>query len=449
MTTLANKTLFQLSYPLFLQSLVMFGVMIADMSIWSAHSPDTAAALSVAGQVVRIAVELSTVLGIGAVIVISRQLGRNDPDGARLTAEVACAANAVVGIGIGLALAILGPLALHLMALSPGIEADGASYLWLFSGATVFLCFGQAAVSALRGFGMSRTVMVLGVFGAVFYLALEYVLVLGWGPVEPLGATGAGLANLLTRATVAGVLAVVVIRRLDLRLKLRAWLAHLGLVREMTGLALPSVSDFIAYGFYQMIVVGLIATQGEVEILARAYVMIAMSFLTLVIMAVCQGSEVLISFRLGEGDPASARRQGVSSAIVATVLSTFCAVILFAAAGPFVGLFTDDPAVHRLSRDLLWLTIFLQPCFSVNMILFHALRALRDVRWPVIVSQGLSWGLGLPLAWYLCIHQGHGVIGVWYALIVEELAKASAMTFRWLTRSAVPQEPVVATEPGQ
>lgn len=432
MTALPGRTLFQLSYPLFLQSLVMFAVMIADMMIWSAHSPRTAAALSVAGQVLRIATELSAVMGIGAVVIIAQQLGRGEVEAARDTAATACLANGVIGIVLGAVLALAGPVALGLMALTPEIEAGAVLYLRLAGVAMVFLCFGNAAIASLRGFGHSRTVMLLGVLGAGFYLAMEYLLVL----VAGLGVAGAGYANLALRAAVALVLTIVLARLLRLRLHPGALAGRIGQVRRMAGLALPSVSDFIAYGFYQMILLGVIATQGEVAVLARAYVMIAMSFLTLVIMAIVQGSEVLIGYRRGAGIHGQAWRQGWSSAAIAAALSAGCAMLIWLGSGPFIGLFSADPAVHDLSRRLLGLTILLQPCFAVNMVLFHALRAVEDVRWPVLVSQALTWGLGLPLAWLLSAPLGWGTEGVWYAFIGEELAKAGAMAWRWNRQKA-------------
>ncbi|WP_092858592.1 MATE family efflux transporter [Albimonas pacifica] len=433
-----ERTLFQLSYPLFLQSLVMFAVMALDMMIWSRHGPGTAAALSVAGQVMRIAVEVSALMGIGAVILISQQLGAGARRAAERTAEVACLANGALGLALGAALALVGPLVLRLMTLEAGIEADAGLFLRWAGGAIVFLCFGNAAVAVLRAFGRSRLVMALGVIGAAAYLGLEVLLVLGAGPVPALGSEGAGIANLVLRAGVAMALAAILVRGMGLRLRPRVLLRRAALARRMAGLAAPSVSDFIAYGVYQMVLLAVIATQGEVAVLARAYVMIAMSFLTLVIMAIVQGCEVLIGYRLGAGDREAAQRQALRAAGIAAGLSMGCAIAIRLAAEPFLGLFSDDPQVHALGRSLLTLTILLQPCFAVNMVLFHALRAVEDVRWPVIVSQSLSWGFGLPLAWALCIPAGWGVEGVWLAFLAEELAKALAMLRRWTVRTRGP-----------
>lgn len=426
-----GMSLFQLSYPLFLQSMVTLAVMVLDAMIWSAHSPQTVAALGVGAPILRIAFELSTLLGIGAVIRIAQHLGRGEDAAAREVAGVACAANAVLGCGIGAGLALAGPLAIGAMELDPGVAADAKLYLRLSGAAMAFQGFAAAAIACLRGFGESRLVLGLGLFGAALYLGLEYLLVLGAGPIPAMGAAGAGLGNLVLRIVVAAALVAVVLRRLGLRLSFaRAW-AQLGLVRRLAGLALPSVSDYVAYAAYQIVLIGVIAAQGTTAVLSRTYVMIALSFLTLVIMAICQGTEVLIGYRLGAGAWDAAHRQGLRSAGIASALSTACAGVLWLGAEPFIALFNADPAVLDQSRRLLWLTIFLQPCFSFNVILFHALRAVEDVRWPVVVSQSLTWGLGLPLAWALCGPIGLGIEGVWWAFIVEEGAKALAMLWRW------------------
>lgn len=434
MTGRGDPTLFQLSFPLFLQSLVMFSVMVADLMIWSAHGPETAAALSVAGQVLRVAVEVSTILGIGAVILISRQLGRGEAESARRIAAVAIMANALAGVCLGAGLALAGPFALTWMGLDPGIKGQGALYLRMTGAAMVFLCIGNAAISCLRAFGASRVVMRLGVLGAGLYLLLEYLLVLGPGPLPALGVMGAGAANLAMRIIVALALLIVVVRMLKLTLRPALLRGAGGQVRRMAALASPSVGDFIAYSVYQMVVIGLVATGGEAALLTRAYVMTAMAFLTLVIMAVCQGTEVLVGYRLGRNDHVGAQALGLRGAAIAAGLAMGSAAVIWLASSPFVGLFTADPEIHASARRLLFLTIPLQLCCGVNMILFHALRAAEDVRWPVLVSQGLTWGMGLPLCWLFSGPAGLGLDGIWLAFIVEEAAKAAAMFWRWKRR---------------
>lgn len=427
----ANATLFQLSFPLFLQSLVALVVMLFDTMIISAHSAGAAAAVSIANQILVVAFEVSTLLGIGGVILISRALGQGDEAQARGIAAVAVVANTALGIGLGAVLAIGGPLVLSLMDTTDAVARDARLYILIVSGALTFICFSAAAVACLRGFGHSRIILLLGVSGSVFYLALEYVFILGLGPIPALGATGSALGTLVMRTVVAIVLGCVLTKVLRLRLWSVRLPSQWPLVRRLFGLSFPSVSDYIAYGVYQLILVGFIAAFGVTDVVSRAYVMIAVSFLTLVIMAISQGNEVLLGYHQGAGRAGKAHAQAMRSTAIAAAASTTLATLLYLVSESFIGLFTQQADVLDLSRRLLWLTIFLQPGFAANVILFHSLRAVGDVRIPVLVSQGLTWGVSLPLAWLFCVHSGHGVVGIWYALIIEETMKAVLMSLRW------------------
>ena len=94
-----------------------------------------------------------------------------------------------------------------------------------------------------------------------------------------------------------------------------------------------------------------------------------------------------------------------------------------------------------MANQLLFLTIFLQPVTVMNTILFHALKVTGDVYVPVVASQLVMWLVGFPLAYFVCISLGQGVIGLWYVFILEESLKATFMFYRWSGgrwRAAVP-----------
>ena len=122
------------------------------------------------------------------------------------------------------------------------------------------------------------------------------------------------------------------------------------------------------------------------------------------------------------------------SASLAAAATTSIATLIWLASVPYIRLFTDNPAVIELCGSLLFLTIFIQPGFAFNTILFQSLRAVGDVRWPVFVSLTVTWGLGLSTAWFFCLFLNLGVTGVWLSLIIEETVKGSLFLHRWLSR---------------
>ena len=168
------------------------------------------------------------------------------------------------------------------------------------------------------------------------------------------------------------------------------------------------------------------------------------AFLPVVIMAVSQANEVLVGYRFGAGKGEDVYGRAWRSGAIAAVVSTGCAVLIFMLSSPLVGLFTDDAAVHAQARELLYLTIFIQPLSGLNTVLFHSLRVLGDVRAPVLFSQVIMWGLAAPLAWLLCVYLDFGVAGLWYAMIFEEAAKTLFMVVRWMRHSRTTPETLPA-----
>lgn len=429
-----HKTLFQLSFPLLLNSLMTFAVMLSETMIVSAHSANTAAAVAVAKQVLVIAFEVSAMMGIGAVILISHSLGRGDEAAARQVATVAVVANSAIGLVLGLLLGVGGPFVLCLLGTPDVLAADARLYLGIVAAAMVFNGFSMAAMACIRAFGHSRVILQQGIVVAVLFVAAEYALVLGIGPIPALGVAGAAAGVLVVRMLMAVLLWIALRRIADIRIGLDALRCQLPLVRRLLSLSFPSVSDYIAYGFYQLILLGFVGGFGVAAVLGRTYALIVMAFLILVIVAISQGNEVLLGYRRGEGRPDEAYRQALRSSLLAAAVATGPAVLFWLVADPFVAMFTADAEVRALTGRLLWLTIFIQPGFALNTILFQSLRAVGEVRWPVMISLGVTWGFGLPLAWLLCVHQGLGVEGVWYALIIEETIKGMLMLHRWTRR---------------
>lgn len=426
-----GKSLFRLSLPMFVYSLLTFSVMLSEILIMSAYSANAVAAVAVARQVLQIVFEMSGMVGIGAVILISHSLGRGDEEGARQIAALALWANTIFGLLAGGLLYLASPIVIWLLDVPAPIVSDTSLYLSVAAAAMTFNAVATAAISCLRAFGNTRVIVMTGLALSIVYVAVTYVLVLGVGPVPALGVTGAAYATLASRIAMALMFGLAIYRMLGLRLAFWEIKARLILVRRMLVLAFPSVADYIGYGFYQLVLLGFVAGFGVESVLSRTYVMLAMSFLILVIMAISQGNEVLVGYRCGEGRPRAAYSQALRSSLAAALASTMIALLFWLFSGRFLGLFGLSDEVLAVSSHLLLLTIFIQPGLAFNTVLLQSLRAAGDVRLPVIVSVGMTWGLGLPLAWLLSVTAGYGVEGIWYALIIEEGLKACFMLWRW------------------
>ena len=432
MTHATSKTLFQLCFPLFLNAFMALAVTLIDTIIISNYSDDAAAAVSIANQVLGVAYDFSALLGVGGVILISRSLGQGRERRARTIASVTIMANAALSLLIALLLLVAGPILVELINTPPEIVDDAVLYIHVIAVAMTFNGFLMAAVSALRAFAQVKTILVLGIFANILYIVLEYVLIYGYGPIPELGVFGSALATLIVRVSGVLLLIWVLARNLQLRYRTGMSLKRLTpLVKRLFNLSYPSVMDNVAYGFYQLFLVSFIAGLGVATVLSRSYTLTLTAFLTLIVMTISQGNEVLVGYLFGAGRRTDVYWRAMRSAGIAALLATSISILFYLFAAPLIGLFTDDPEIHRMARQLLFLTIFLQPVTVMNTILFHALKVTGDVYVPVVASQLVMWLVGFPLAYIVCVPLGHGVIGLWYVFIFEEGLKATFMFYRW------------------
>ncbi len=60
-----------------------------------------------------------------------------------------------------------------------------------------------------------------------------------------------------------------------------------------------------------------------------------------------------------------------------------------------------------------------------------ALRGLKDVRLPMLITVTAYWALGLPLGAWLGLHRGQGAPGLWMGLILGLSVAASLLAWRF------------------
>lgn len=427
-----DKTLFQLSYPLLLTAAIGMVVTLIDTMIISAYSEEAAAAVSLANQILLVTYDLSALFGVGAVVMISRHIGKGDFKAARAVATTAVVANLIVSIILGILLWLFGAWLATAINTPANIYDDTVMYLHVAAITIMFNGVMMAATASLRGFGKTRTILIYGVAAYAVYLASAYLLIFGFGPIPELGVAGSAIATLLVRALAVLALLRVVYRQLQLRShQLPRGKQLKAQIRELFTLSYPAAADNLAYGVYQMFLVSFIARFDVAMVLARSFTLALSSALTVTLMALSQGNEVMVGYRYGAERLRDVYKCAMQAAAVAALLTTAAAILLYLFAETLFGLFTDQRTIIELGTQLLWLTIFVQPATALNTILFHSLKTLGDVHVPVIATQVMMWGLSLPLAWWLSVQLELGVIGLWYVLLIEESLKALYLLHRW------------------
>ena len=180
---------------------------------WLRSLGDTAlAALTTASISVWLFTGVALLVSIGLGALVARYSGGGRLAGAAYVADQGLR----WGVGIGIVAGALGVFATPaLFAASGATEAvteAGVGYVRVFWAGGVALLVQMAADAVWRGHGNTRVPFLVGLISLGVNIALDPLLIFGWGPVPGLGVTGAAWATVLAGVVGAG-LNIVLLRR--------------------------------------------------------------------------------------------------------------------------------------------------------------------------------------------------------------------------------------------
>ncbi len=445
--TLRTESLFQLTWPIFLQQTTQSVVFFVDFWFFSHLSDEIAATVGQLLPVVWIgAFVLPSFAGAG-VSVASQYLG------ARQHAQVipAYLLNLLCTAGMGLAFAALlwslAPQIVRWMGLPAGLAGIGTVYLTAMSGYFVFLgvLVGYNAVLSSRGMTQWMMYNAFIVSSLNLVLASLFVLVFHWG------IRGVAFASITSVATAATLAVWLVHRRLQVRFRVPGVLAGMaGVARPLFRIAVANSFEPFSYTVQQIILSAMIISLGVDAMAANAYASRVQMFQITFSLSLGLGAQILMAHWMG------ARRFDDVNRLYGKVIARgmvvagayACAMALFW--NRTLGIFTQDPAILRLGRTLLLIAMFYEPARAVNIIGGFALKTVGDARFPLVVAIVFIWGI-LPVVFAINHAWTLTIAGFWLCFATDEIVRAGINLWRWRTgrwKSRGIVRPVPVAPPG-
>ncbi len=315
------------------------------------------------------------------------------------------------------------------------LQADAAAFLRAIS-------FGAPALSLFltcRGFseGLSRPgpSMVLGLVGLLLLIPIGYVLMYGRFGIPGLGASGCGIATAVVIWLQLGIFAAILARSPHYRGA--GWsrgrpgpdpraigrLLRVGLPMTLSQAlesSLFTVAGLVIGGF------GEAAAAGN----QIAFSVAGVSFM--VPLGVALATTVRVGNATGLGDRAAVRRAGFCGMALAMALQAGSSALLLAAPAAIAGLYTGDLAVIGQAAALLPLAGIFQVSDALQVTSMGALRGLKDVRVPVLITLVAYWAVGMPVGLWLAYRTAMQAPGMWTGLIAGLTTAAALLCWRFV-----------------
>lgn len=369
-------------------------------------------------------ISIGEMVSIGVDAITARRHGERRPQEAARTVGDGI----FVGVGLGTLIALASPLLMPflfaLMETNAAVTAIGSQYLGYYL-LGMPLIFGFFAVdAAFRAVGDTRTPLYILLLTTVMGLALDPMLILGVGPIPPLGVRGAALATIVPRG-VAFLVGVLLLRK---RALLVVGRPRLDIWARIARIGAPAATTGVVFSFIYVLLTRTTTQFGTPALAALGLGFRVESIVYVVSVGAGAAVAAIVGQSLGAGDVDRARRAGWSAVSLVSVLGGAMALVTVAIPETLAGVFSTDAAVVAEAAHYLRIAAFCQLFLGAEVVLESAMGGAGWTLAPMLGSTAIT-ALRIPVgAWAA---SQFGTTGLWWTLALTAAARGILMAALW------------------
>ncbi|CAN5331164.1 MATE family efflux transporter [soil metagenome] len=429
-----NRAIFMLSIPMILEMVMESLLAVVDIFFISRLNDNNAiTAVGLTESVIGIVYSLAMGLGMAATAMVARRIGEKDAAGASVAAVNALYLGAALSVVISIASFLFHKDILRLMGASPEIINVGSGYtLWLLGGNFVII-FLFLANGIFRGAGNAAIAMHSLWIANIVNIVLDPILIFGWGPIDAMGVTGAGIATTIGRASgvlyqlyyLAGEKGIIKIRKENIKID---WSVIVRLIKVSSG----NIGQFLISTASWLFMARIIVTFGSAAFAGYQIAIRVIIFTILPSWGMANAAATLVGQNLGADKPERAEQSVWRAGLLNMIFLGFISIFFYVVSDPILRFFSSDEEAIRYGSQCLRIVAFGYVFFGYGMVVVQAINGAGDTRTPTILNLFVYWGLQIPLAYVMSKQLGFGPSGAFWAIAIAEsvLAVAAILIFR-------------------
>lgn len=433
-----KKSLFQLSWPIFIELTLFMLMGMVDTFMLSAYSDNAVAAVGMSNQVINLIGVMFNFVAAGTIILVSQNLGAKNQTKACEVSIVSIGANFLIGIILSVVMITCSKYILTFMNTPLEIMDITLNYTKII-GSFLFLMAIQPVLSGiLRSFGYTKHSMIITLIANLINICGNALFIYGLFGVKELGPVGVAISTVFSRFVTVVLIAVIIYRKIEFKFSthfFKSW--PLQDVKNILKIGVPSALEQLAYSTSQVIIISFVSMLGTLAITTRVYTGNISMFVYLFSLAIAQGNQVLVGYLIGEKKTDEVSHQTFKTQRLAVSVSLGLSIICYLGSDFLFGIFTSDANILSLGHTLLLINVFLEIGRATNLVLTNALKAAGDINYPFILGIVGMWVICIPVAYVLGIWFGLGLAGIWIAFAVDECFRGLVFTIRWKSQKWV------------
>lgn len=403
------RSLIGLTLPIMLGQLGQMLIGAGDVYIASLYSTNSVAAIGVANGVINpiFLFGVGMTMGISPSLAIFRGQGKDTNH----TLFTSC----LYGLTIGLVLTFI-TLGLNQFVPSIGFEANMIPSIMKYINIVAWSFPFALGFQAIREYLQSKEEVIipnmLSLIAVVVNLALNYVLVFGFGSFSGLGEVGLALASVAIRVLLYISLLVFAFNK-ETKFFFSAELAQ-----HILKFSFPIAFMFFLEVLAFCSVTILTGTIGVVAAASNNIIMTLASIAFMIPLSISSAIAVKVGHSYGEENFLKIKHYTFAALIITGGFILISAGTFFIFPKSIMQFMSSDPAVITLGIQLLFIVAIFQISDGMQVVLAGILRGLKFTKFSSIMVLVSYWIVGIPVGYYLAFSRQQGAVGLWIGLAI-------------------------------
>lgn len=413
------KELLNIALPIIMGNLGFILIGAGDVLIAGRHSTDTLAAISIATAITN----CIQTFGIGLIASVSPLLSnyRGEKKSAKKYFYPTLRFSMFLAFLVMLVVLLFIPL-IDKLHFEPHLTPMIKQYMFV----TAFATFGGYLHAALKEFLQAFEIVIfpnlVTAFAVFLNIALNLVLVFGFGPIPSLGVLGLAIASFVVRYFMGFVLLIYCFRMMNFT-DCKDFEYYKALVKIGIPISFAIMVEFVAFNSVAIIM----GRVSGVYAAAQNLVCTLTTVSFMVPLAISNAIAVKVGFANGAQNIQDLKKYSFVG-IVISVGFMACSALIFATFPEFlVGLFTQDTALVKISVPILYILAVFQVFDGLQVALSGVFKGIKKTGVVLLANFVAYWLVSLPLGYVLAFYFGLNLRGFWYGLVSAAIMLCTIM----------------------
>lgn len=439
-----TKSLLALAIPIIVANIFHTVYQLTDTFWVGRLGAEAVAAVSLSFPILFLLIQIGIGLTVAGSILIAQYKGRND----QRNIDFIAAQTLILMLVTALFFAVIGYFSseffISLMKPEAAVAIDAVKYLKISFLGFTFMSIFFVYQSVVRGVGDVKTPLIIVIITVLLNFVLDPLFILGLGPIQGYGVSGAAMATLITEALSAliGIILLISGAR-GIHLKTKNLIPRLNTIKQLFKLGFPTSIEGSSRAISMIAMTFLAATFGTLAIASYGLGTRIFSFIIVPTIGLAMSTSTIVGQNIGAGKIDRAEATMKKSMKIGFWSLTVIGIILFIFAESVVAAFVPgDILVIKESSFFIRIMSLTYGFVGMQMGAIGTLRGSGNTRSAMTLSI-YTIGIMVTSGYVLSTFTSLGMQGIWWAYAISNAAGAllalSYITLgRWKNKQIIP-----------